>query len=91
MTSWPTFIEMKNLALLIEQTTTIHQMVDDRVVVKSVHVERKAVEFVFDSFGRTTTFGKWCQRPMVRESNYLQHLYIIIVVVLSTAQEIQNG
>jgi len=87
--------------LLIECTTSICQKVDDGVVVKSVHVERKAVEFRFETaeelalfrsvFGKTTTFGKRCRRPMVGESKYLQHLDIINVVVPFTVQDIQNG
>jgi len=85
---------------LIECTTPIHQKVDDGVVVKSLHVERKAVEFVFETaeelacctiFGKTTMFSKQCQRPMVGESKYLQHLDIINVVIPLPVQEIQNG
>ena len=94
-------LEGKARKLSIERTTTVRQKIDDGVVVKSVRVERKAVEFLFETdeelalfrsiFGKTTTFGKRCRRPMVGESKYLQHLDIINVVVPSIAQEIQNG
>ena len=42
-------LEGKTRKSYIEWTTTIHQKVDDGVVIKSVHVERKAVEFVFET------------------------------------------
>ncbi len=94
-------LEGKTRKSYIERMTTIRQKVDDGVVIKSVHVERKAVEFVFETqeelalfrsvFGKTTTFGKRCRRPIVGESKYLQHLDILNVVVPSSEQDIQNG
>jgi len=87
--------------MFIARTTTIHQKVDDGVVIKSVHVVRQAVQYVFETeeeldsfhcvFGRTMTFGKWCHRPMVGKSKYLQDLDILNVVVPLTAQDVENG
>jgi len=87
--------------MFIAWTTTICQKVDDGVVIKSVHVVRQAVQYVFETeeeldsfhcvFGRTTTFGKRCCWPMVGESKYLQDLDILNVVVPLTAQDVENG
>jgi len=53
---------------LITKTSTICQRLDDGVIVKSVHVIRPAIQYLFQTehelyafhsiFGRTTTFGK---------------------------------
>jgi len=66
--------------------------VDAGIVTKCVHVERQAVQYVFETeqelaslhtvFGKTTTFGRWSHWPIVGETKYLQHLDIINVVIL---------
>ncbi len=42
-------------------------------------------------FGRTTTFGKCSQRPMVGETKYLQHFDIINVIVPLSQKAIEAG
>jgi len=75
--------------------------VDDGIVTKSVHVERQAVQYVFEMeqelaafcavFGKTTTFGKQSHWPIVGETKYLQHLDIINVVIPSPVGEVERG
>jgi len=73
----------------------------DGIVTKSVHVERQAVQYVFEMeqelaafhavFGKTTTFSKWSCRPIVGESNYLQNLDIINVAIPTPVGEVKRG